>query len=131
MYDGTRTFDAMVEIVEKVVREFSGPAAGEQSITDYVDDLIRDDVKKFASFLREEGWEDRAESEYYDRFTQEIEGWTDEHYIHYLKHRVEDLSLELGRADKPEALADPRIEQMVAKIKAMQGKIDERLNSRD
>ena len=81
-------FDAMMEILEKVVKEFSGPAAREQSITDYVDDLIRDDVRKFAQFLRDQDWDCGPSSEYYDRFTQEIEGWTDDEYYEYLKESL-------------------------------------------
>lgn len=84
----TQVFDAMIETLDKVVKEFSGPAAGEQSITDYVDDLIRDDVRKFAQFLREQDWDCEASSEYYDRFTQEIEDWSDEEYYDYLKESL-------------------------------------------
>jgi len=87
---GTQVFDAMMEILEKVVKEFSGPAAGEESITDYVDDLIRDDVRRFAQFLREQDWDCEASSEYYDRFTQEIEDWTDDEYYDYLKESLRE-----------------------------------------
>lgn len=131
LYDGTKVFDTALEILEKVVRDMSGPAAGEQSITDYVDDLIRDDVKRFASFLREEGWDDRHESEYYDRFAQEIEGWNDDEYIHYLRQRVEDLTAELERAGAKELHAHPKLSTMVTKIKEMEAKVDARLDSRD
>lgn len=86
----TQVFDAMIETLDKVVKEFSGPAAGEQSITDYVDDLIRDDVRKFAQFLREQDWDCEASSEYYDRFTQEIEDWSDEEYYEYLREKMKD-----------------------------------------
>jgi hypothetical protein len=87
---GTQVFDAAMEIIEKVVKEFSGPAAGEQSITDYVDDLIRDDVRKFAQFLRDQDWDCTSESEYYERFAQEIEGWTDDEYYDYLKESLRE-----------------------------------------
>lgn len=95
---GTDVFDAMMEILEKVVREFSGPAAGEQSITDYVDDLIRDDVRKFAQFLRNQDWDCEASSAYYDRFTQEIEDWSDEEYAAYLVEKINEDNDTDGRA---------------------------------
>lgn len=87
---GTDVFDAAMEMLEKVVKEFSGPAAGEQSITDYVDDLIRDDVRKFAQFLRDQDWDCEASSAYYERFTQEIEDWTDDEYYDYLKESLRE-----------------------------------------
>lgn len=86
----TQIFDMMIETLDKVVKEFSGPAAGEESITDYVDDLIREDVRRFAQFLRDHDWDCGPSSEYYDRFTQEIEGWTDDEYYNYLKESVRE-----------------------------------------
>lgn len=86
----TQIFDMMIETLDKVVKEFSGPAAGEESITDYVDDLIREDVRRFAEFLRDQDWDCGPSSEYYDRFTQEIEGWTDDEYYEYLRERMKD-----------------------------------------
>lgn len=86
--DGTVIFDSMVEIVDKVMKEFSGPAAGEESITEFVDDLIRDDVKRFAAFLHTRGWNCVDESQYYDRFAQELEDWSDEEYEEWLLEQI-------------------------------------------
>ena len=94
----TEIFDIAIDMLEKVVREFSGPAAGEQSITDAVDDLIRNDVRKLAEKLRDSDWDCTDESEYYDRFAQEIEGWSDAEYAEYLANKISEDNDTDGRA---------------------------------
>lgn len=123
MSKGTEIFDAGLEVLEKVVRDMSGPAAGEQSITDYVDDLIREDVARFARFLREAGWNQRDDSEYYDRFAQEIEGWSDARYSEHLKNRIEDLVVELKQAGLKSPWNDSRFEVLMLKRKAIEAKM--------
>jgi hypothetical protein len=123
MSKGTEIFDAGLEVLEKVVRDMSGPAAGEQSITDYVDDLIREDVARFARFLRAAGWSSRDDSQYYDRFTQEIEGWPDARYNEHLKNRIDDLVKELKQAGVDRPWDDPRFEVLMQKRKAVEAKM--------
>lgn len=92
----TEIFDTAIGMLVKVVKEFSGPAAGEPSIDAAVDDLIREDVKKFAKKLRDADWDCVDESEYYDRFTQEIHGFEDVEYEEHLLQQIGDYPTRAG-----------------------------------
>jgi hypothetical protein len=94
----TEIMDALIESVDKVAAEMSGPAAGEPEIVAATDDLIRPVVARVATALRDGDWDCIEESTYFDRFRQEMLGYDDEAMIGWYRDR-------LTEGDDPQAIA--------------------------
>lgn len=84
----TEIMDALVESVDKVAREMSGPAAGEPEITEAVDDLIRPIVARVAAALRDGDWDCIEESDYFDRFRQEMLGYDNDRMADWYREQL-------------------------------------------
>jgi hypothetical protein len=75
---------------------FANALNEDPSLRAKLDDVLRPFVVTIAAKLRDGDWDCVDESRYYDRFPQEMHGWTDERYAEHLAEMIADDPLNAG-----------------------------------
>jgi hypothetical protein len=92
--------------VKRVLDDLGFPI--EQMDQSHLDNHIRPMVAKLAEQLNEDDWDCHSESDYYERFPQEMRGWDNEQYMDHLTEELADEVRHEGVTD--------RYRQLVARI---------------
>lgn len=100
---GTEIMDAALEAAQEAVRaalaETGSPRTPTVGTVQAVDDALRPFVAKLAKKLRDDDWDCIEESQYFERFAQEMLGDDDQQYEQRLMKQLAEAA-ECGDADQ-------------------------------
>ncbi len=68
--------------------EFANAIHADPTLRPKLDEVIRPIVAKIAAKLRDEDWDSAQDSDYFDRFPQELTGWSDREYAEWLGRQI-------------------------------------------
>jgi len=85
---GTDFADLAISEAEKLVRAALGSMPGVNDVHPVIDELLRPFVRAIAHQLNEEDWDCVEESEYFERFPQELLDHSDREYEEYLTDQI-------------------------------------------
>lgn len=77
--------------------EFANALNADPTLRAKLDDILRPFVVEIATKLRDEDWDCEQDSDYFDRFPQELTGWTDTEYAEWLTEQIADDPLEAAK----------------------------------
>lgn len=68
--------------------EFANAIHADPTLRPKLDEVIRPIVATIAAKLRDEDWDSAQDSDYFDRFPQELTGWSDQEYAEWLARQI-------------------------------------------
>lgn len=81
---------AGAEAAVKAVMEEFGPPGSPEAVQSYLDDALRPFVAKVAKALRDGDWDCIEESDYFERFRQEMLGHDDQEHAAWIRENLGD-----------------------------------------
>jgi hypothetical protein len=69
---------------------FANAIHADPTLRPKLDEVLRPIVAQIAEKLREQDWDCEQDSDYFDRFPQELTGWTDAQYAEWLTEQIAD-----------------------------------------
>lgn len=103
-WDGSEIMDAAIDMAHKgavsMLRRYQSELGQSPTSLGVLDSEERDDldeeirpvVKRLAELLNDKGWDTQEESDYIDRFGQEMLGFDDNAYEGWLRHRLSEAT---------------------------------------
>lgn len=86
----TEIIDAAIKAAEELEDAIRDACCQKPPNRADLDDHLRPFVTVIAAQLREADWDCVDESEYFDRFPQEMSGWDDSEYANWLTEQIAD-----------------------------------------